>query len=590
VPLFVAGMSILLTLPSLGVGLILDDYYHRSVLLARTPLGRLLGPPSSMFRFFRGDGDRTRQLIDIGLFPWWTDRDIKAEFLQALTVLTHRLDYALWPNSPALMHAQNVFWLGAAAAVTAILYRRIMGATAVAGVAAVLFALDDARGATVGFIANRNVLIAATFGVSALIAHDRWRREGSRSSAFLAPVLLLAALFSKEEGIGTCAYFAAYGLFADRAGRLRGLLALAPSAATVVAWRALRTAWGYGVENAGIYMDPLSDPGRFTVAAIGRAPILLLGQWTPVQADLGIVLAPGNRFWLWLAALVFLMLLFVALAPLLRRDRLARFWTAGMLFATVPVCATFPMDRLLTFVGIGASGLLAQFLADALGSGSKPEADAGQFVAGRFRRQLTVVLAWFLACTHLVIAPLLLPFRAANPIGPAWVEARLYVQTPLGRELADRTIVVVNAPSPAHAGYLILRREANGESIPKYTRVLAPAAPSVTITRRDDRTLAVRPRRGYQRWPLDQVFRSEQRPLRLGEQVRLSGMTATVAELTEDGRPAEVTFQFDAPLESPKFLWLCYRGNRFEAFRPPEVDRQSVIPFDWKAVLTLGSS
>ena len=271
-PAVAAIMAVVLTLPALSVGWMLDDYYHRAVLLEIPRFRDLLGPPAEMFRFFRGDPVRMGRLMDLGLFPWWTDPDIKAEFLQALTVLTHRLDYMLWPDSPVLMHAQSLFWLGTAVAAAAALYRRIMGPTWVAAVAALLFAVDDARGTTVGFLANRNVLIAATFGFSAVIFHDRFRRDRSRPAAFLAPLLLLAALFAKEEGLGTCAYLAAYGLFVDRAGWWRGCLALLPYAAVVVAWRALRSAWGYGVWNMGVYIDPLTDPGRFATALVYRAP------------------------------------------------------------------------------------------------------------------------------------------------------------------------------------------------------------------------------------------------------------------------------------------------------------------------------
>ena len=32
-----------------------------------------------------------------------------------------------------------------------------------------------------------------------------------------------------------------------------------------------------------------------------------------------------------------------------------------MLVAVIPVCATFPLDRLLMFVGLGAFGLLVRF-------------------------------------------------------------------------------------------------------------------------------------------------------------------------------------------------------------------------------------
>ena len=176
-PLSVAALAILLGLPSLGTGLILDDFYHREVLQPNSAYRELLGPPSEMFRFFRGDPARTGRIMDLGAFPWWTDPTLKAEFLQAVPTLTHRLDYALWPGSPALMHAQSLFWLATAVAAAAVFYRRMLGPTWVAAVAALLFAVDDARGTTVGFIANRNVLIAATFGFSALVCHDRWRRK-----------------------------------------------------------------------------------------------------------------------------------------------------------------------------------------------------------------------------------------------------------------------------------------------------------------------------------------------------------------------------------------------------------------------------
>jgi hypothetical protein len=577
-PAATAVLSVLLALPALQVGWVLDDYYHRTVLLQRSRLCDLLGPPSDMFRFFRGDPERTGQLIDLGLFPWWTDPGLKGEFLQALTVLTHRLDYVLWPDSPVLMHAHSLIWLGAAVAVTACFYRRILGATWVAGIAALLFAVDDARGATIGFLANRNALVAATFGVSALIAHDRARRDGSRLAAILAPLLLLAALFSKEEGIGTCAYLAAYALFIDPGGKWRASLALLPYVVAVIVWGALRAHWGYGVRDMGLYIDPLTDTGRYVTAAISRLPILLLGQWSPIPADLGTVLRPPFSAALWWFAMGLLGVLFLAMVPVLRRDAGARFWAAGMLFAAIPVSATMPGDRLLTFVGVGAAGLLAQFWGFTFAAAGTP--------ANSCWRVPVKAVAWFLVAVHAVIAPITLPLRAGNPLGPGWVERRLYVGTALGPELSGRTVVIVNAPSPVQASYLILRRELAGQSVPRHTRVLAPAIPSVSIHRVDERTLAIRPRGGYLRWVLDRVFRSERRRFALGEEVRLTGMTVTVSSLTADGRPAEAMFRFDVPLESPSLIWLCFRGAGFEPFKPPAVGQAVEIGLDWKALLS----
>src|SRR5262245_23548655 len=152
-PMAAGLLSVVLALPSLRAGWILDDFFHRAVLLERSQFRDLLGAPSEMFRFFRGDPERTGRLMDLGHYPWWTYPGVKAEFLQALTVLTHRLDYALWPDSAMLMHAHSLFWLGLVVAATACFYRRMFGATWVAGVAALVYAVDDGRGATVGFIA-----------------------------------------------------------------------------------------------------------------------------------------------------------------------------------------------------------------------------------------------------------------------------------------------------------------------------------------------------------------------------------------------------------------------------------------------------
>ena len=576
-PLAIAMLAVLLGLPSIGTGLILDDFYHREVLQPNSAYRDLLGPPSEMFRFFRGDPARTGRIMDIGAFPWWTDPTLKAEFLQAVPTLTHQLDYALWPGSPALMHAHSLFWLATAVAAAAAFYRRMLGPTWVAAVAALLFAVDDARGTTVGFIANRNVLIAATFGFSALVCHDRWRRNGSILSALLSVLLFALALFSKEEGIGTCAYLAAYALCIDPKGCWRGCMALAPYAMIVAIWRTLRDSWGFGVHNVGVYVDPITDPIPYLAALAERLPVMLFGQWGPVPAEAGAVLHPPLSTAFWWLAVGFVALLFFVVAPLLRRDRLARFWLAGMVFAAVPVCATLPMDRLLTFVGLGAFGLLAQFWEFVFRqSGSAPQSLWWRIPAR--------ALAWFFVVVHAIWAPLFSPCRATSPLGPFWVEHRLYVNTPLGPSIGEKTLVVVNAPSVAHAAYLGFRQLAAGKPIPRYIRALAPAVPSVTIRRLDDRTLEITPASGYLDFVLDQVFRSARRPMALGEEVKLTGMTARVGTLTADGRPKVVTFRFDETLESPSFIWLCFRGQSFEHFTLPAIGQETEIPFDWQAM------
>jgi hypothetical protein len=412
--------------------------------------------------------------------------------------------------------------------------------------------------------------VATFFGVLALMAHDAWRRDGRRGAMIAAPILLMASLLAKEEGIATCAYLFAYAVFMDSAGTLRRALSLVPYALVVFLWRGLRSQWGYGVMNMGLYIDPMTDPARFAVALAGRAPILLLGQWGLPPTDLSALLGPPVSAVIWWFAVVFLALLGFVAAPLLRKDRLARFWAMGSLLAVVPVCATLPMDRLLTFAGIGAFGLLAQIWAFVFG-------DRDRQPIRRWWRIPALALGGLLVVIHLVFAPLALPFRAANPMGPRRLEASFYVPPSLGPTVEGQTVVVVDAPSAMHACFLPLRRELAGLPVPLHTRVLAPALPSVTIRREDEKTLLVRPKGGFLNVTPDLLFRSERRPLKVGQRMELTGMSAEVTELTADGRPAEARFRFSVLLEDPSLLWICYRDHHFEPFKPPMVGQQETI-------------
>jgi hypothetical protein len=502
--------------------------------------------------------------MDLGFFPWWTYPSLKAEFCQILTVWTHRLDYWLWPDSPFLMHLHSLVWFGALVAAVACLYKRMFDRTLVAGLATLLFAVDDAHGTPAGFIANRNVLIASLFGVLGLIAHDAWRRKSWSPGLVLAPLLVGISLFAKEEGIGTYAYLGAYALCLDPRGWRRGCVALAPYAMVLFLWRALRDHWGYGVRDMGLYVDPLTDPGPFAAALAERLPVLLLGQLGFPPSDVAAILTPPALTVLWLSALAFAAWFFVVAMPLLWTDRLARFWTAGMLLALIPVSATFPMDRLLTLPGIGAFGLLAQILHFVFAEQkSKP--------LSRWWRVPATALGCCFVAFHLILAPLALPLRAGNPTLPRGIEKTFYVRMPMPESVKHQTVVIVNAPSAAHAGLLPLLRVQSGAAPPRHTRVLGPALSTVLIRRVDEMTLLIRPTRGYLRWVLDRVFRSDRHPMTIGQTVELSGMTARVTALTDDGRPAEVSFHFSVPLEDPSLVWLCYRNKAFERFTLPSV-------------------
>ncbi len=567
-PAALALLAVVLVMPSLRVGWITDDHFLRLAAVGSPRVSELSGSPMDMFRLLDGNPKRAGRRMDLGMLPWWTFKEVKAAFWRPLTVLTHWLDFRLWPWSPALMHAQSVLWYGVLVAVVAYAYRRLLGHTWLAGAAALLYAIDDAHGLPVGFLANRNAILATLFGVLTIIAHDRWRRPASgparawRAGAILGPLFLIASLLSAEAGIATCAYLAAHVLFLDRAVWRSRLIAMAPYVAVVILWGIVWWYLGYGVSGMELYIDPVTEPMRFAHAVVNRAPILLLGQWGLPPSDIAMALGPGGIGRLWLGASVFLAVLAAVLSPLLRREPTARFFAFGMVFSLLPICATFPMDRLLFFVGFGAAALLTQFLAVAFG---RPEWRPANFAW----RVAAVALGSVFVLVHVIIAPLVLPARSAYPAGPQQWSEQLHLRIPSDPAVAHQDVVIVNAPSAIHATWSMARAMLSGDPIPRHTRVLAPALPSVQVFRLDAQTLMIHPKDGYLAWKFDRLFRNRHYPMHVGQRVELTGMTVEVTALTDDGRPAEAVFHFAVPLEHPSLRWLQWKDGVLAPFIPP---------------------
>ncbi len=405
-------VGVVLVLPSLKAGLVMDDYHHKILMTGGDQRARLLDSPLDMFRFFGGNVEQLAESVDYGLVPWWTyvSDDLMAAFWRPLASATHWLDYVLWPKSPALMHVHSILWYALLVLVTGLTYRRFMGASWVAGLAILLFAIDDAHGMPAGFLCNRNALMATVFGILAILGHDRWRKEKDKYGLFIAPVLLAASLLCAEFGISTCAYLAAYALFIDEGKWKRRAMSLVPYVAVVIVWRLVWTYLGYGVSGIGGYIDPVREPLRYMSASADRVVFLLLAQWAAPPSDLAMIMTPNifNKFW-W-AGFAFIVALLLLLTGLLRRDKVARFWFAGMVLSLLPICATWPQDRLLLFTGIGAMGLIAQFVALVVGYyKSRPKNVI-------WRAASILMLVVFLFC-HVILSPGHMVLRSRYPMG-----------------------------------------------------------------------------------------------------------------------------------------------------------------------------
>lgn len=542
--------AVLLTLPALWTGWQFDDYLHRQLLLAHPGLAGLAPATMGLFSFLTGDPAITMAQVERGDLAWWTLPEARQSFWRPLSGLSHWLDYQLWPNIPALMHLHSLAWLAGLAAAATQLYRRLMGPVAAAGLAATLYALDDARGFAAAWLANRNALCAALFALLALLAHLRWRETGAPLALAAALLGLGCALLAGEAAVAALAYLVAYALWVERGPWRRRLLGLVPAFSLVALWRIAYSAIGYGAWGTA-YLDPLGEPLRYVQVTLQRGPLLLLGQWTPLPAELSPFLAPRAAALLWLGAVAGLVALAAALVPLLCADRLARFWATGMLLALIPACAALPANRLLFFVGLGAMGLLARFV-------YAPE-------GGPLRR----ATAGALLATHLLLGPLALPFTAYSPALLGGGAAEL-ATLPADPAVAQRAIVVVTAPSVFSLSAIGPLRAASSMPAPARTLLLAAGLGGAWVERPDAHTLLVRPAGGYM-LGFDSVFRAPWRPLIVGEALRLAHVTVSVTELTPDGRPAVARFRFATPLEDARRQWFVYRRGAYAPWTPPPV-------------------
>lgn len=547
-----AAVASVFALPALFVGLQLDDYYQLAVL--RGTFERLgLPSPGGMFTFLDGVPEHAERYREVGVLPWWAPTDIHLAFWRPLSELTHRLDHTAWPGAPWLMHVHSLVWWAALVVVAATAYRRLAGGGWVAGLAGLLFAVDDAHGLPIGWIANRNALMAATFGLLALLAHDRWRRDGWRPGAPLSLVALGLGLLSGEAALGAVAYLGAYALCLDR-GRLAVRLAtLLPAGALVVAWRLAYNALGYGAHGSRQYVDPGTHPLQFLGVLAYRAPVLLASQLGPVPADVDMFLAPAAQAVFVTGAVLFLGALAVATWRLMRDDAAARFFAVGAVLAVVPVSGTFPNDRLLVYAGFGAFGLVAKFLASVL--------DAAD--PGRLRK----AAAGFLAVTHLGLAPLLLPARVYQP---AVLRQMLSCvdAAPTEPVFAQQTLVIV-ASHEFCAVYLPLQRALDGRVAPARLRLLSTAMAPMTLRRADAQTLVLRRDDGFLNHAMERLFLAPDKRWVVGDKLELPGFSAEVLSLTADGLAHEVAYRFDVPLEDASLRWFTQKDGKFVRFEVP---------------------
>lgn len=570
-PYVLIFITVLLFSPALFIGWQMDDHFHRLHFAEGELMPDVEHNRWDMFTFMKGEPGHNFAMKDFGTLPWWSTDGIRARFWRPLAVLTHGIDYAFWPQSAWLMHLQSMVWYILIVIGVVFLYRRFMGIGWSAGLAAFFFALDQAHGWPVAWIANRNALLALFFGILTILAHDYWRRSHWKLGVIVAPTLLALSLFSAEAGLATTAYLFAYVIFWERKGLKIGVFSLMPYFLVSIIWLLLYKSQGYGTWGLELYIDPGSEPMKYAVAILKRAPFLFGAQFGFPPAFIYIFLNEKTFLPAWLLAISATVLYFTALFPLIVKDNRARFWFTGMVLSVFPICATFPHERLLLFVGIGAFGLISQFIRLYF-------ENREFFPQGKLWNRFAWLMMIFWIFSKAIASPFFVPISAWIPTTMGLATERINQTMPHDEKLRNQELIMVNAPMTFYMIYFPVLRALNGEPFPKRMRILASDISPMTIERTDEYTLIITPESGFMTAPMDDLFRGKSHHMNIGDVISLTNLTITIEKVRLNGRPAVVSFRFSKPLEDESFCWYGYRDGDYRPFTLPKIHEKITIP------------
>ena len=557
-PLVVAILAAIGMLPALNAGWEMDDCFQRATLLG-------LGDSKPINTFIQYI-DRAHNLAqaDFGTMPWWGSPDLHQAFLRYASTLTMMLDYRLWPNYPALMHLHSLLWLSAAVLVAAFLYREVIGATWVAGLAALMYAIDGAHAVPASYLANRNALIACCFGFLSVLAFVRWRKHGHVGRRWFSVLMLALALSAGEMGLGTVAYLFSYALTVDQDYIRARLTRLLPHGGVLGAWALIYKLGNFGSHGSGFYVDPARDPLGFAGSFFQRAVFLMMGQWSPLPAEMSMVPVPGSSAYFHLSffSVVVAAIVVVLFIPLILSDRVARFWGLGLVLSLVPIGAVGPENRLLGFVGLGSMQLLAQ-LAEAL--------FAGSLDAPRVWKGFAWIATLLLLLLHVIGAPLL---GIARLRYQTTVDARMnraMASVPSAAQIASQDLVLVNPPDHIYLVTSIWAvHRLDHLPMPRHLRALSTGG-KLEVTRVGPRSLQVRFPNGFFPTAFSRYVHGQSDHFSAGQRFVLPGFSVVVEALDAEGDPEQVRYDFGVPLEDPSLRWMSWHDGVYGPWTPPGI-------------------
>ncbi|MBI5611414.1 MAG: hypothetical protein HY902_21255 [Deltaproteobacteria bacterium] len=552
--------ALLLALPTLATGWLVDDYMH-----AAAALGRLPGHPGGVELFDFADGHPVRWQFMVGHgLPWWTAPDLSLRFWRPLSSALLWLGYRATFDQPWLLHAVGVALYVATVAAAARLLARALGPR-LGALAALIYAVDDGHAMSVTWVANHNALVSSAFALWGVEFWLLWREQRWRPGAPLAVLAWLFGLAGGETALGALALPLAYeflgGAQPASSSRRERAVRVAALAAPIAVWLLLYKLGGYGARGSGAYLDPLGETRAFVAQSLVRLPALLGGGLVRLPVEIAVAVPSAVVPLALLGAAVASGFAWLLRAAWLRvcsdeRRHLAWLWL-GSLAALVPACATFAAGRLLLVPSLGMAAAVALAAAEAWPrlAETVQRAHGPSEVAG---------LRW-LALTalgiHLLVSPLAFAVTAngLSVLGRRFDRA---VAAPAMAAAGGKVAIVPLSPDLLVA-WMPVSRLARGQPAPALWLPLCMAYTDVRVRAVDSDTLRLETLQAPMlATEAERLVRAASRPLQEGQVIDLGGAQVTVATLDRAGQPTAIELHLPRPLADPEHVWLQVDGDQ----------------------------
>lgn len=566
--------------PVLHSGLVADDYVQRAMLDGSYPVQR---SPLDLFSFVDASRGDLGPLQNAGTYPWWVHPQLKLTALRPLSSLLVALDVRVLRLSPFAQHIHSLlWWLALLLVFAAFLQRRVP--TAAALLAAAIYAFDPASVLPIGWLANRNAIVSALFGLVALWAYIAWRERGIRRGPYVAAAAFALSLAGGEYGLGMLGYLLAYELVAGSGGVKRRLRALVPVGLPLGIYLALHVALGYGACGSNIYVDPLRHPLLFAAGALLKLPVLVVGELLGLPGDFAHVALSLHLTGVLLLIAVLAAVAAVAPGAIRRLDpeprRTVLYLLLGSGLSLLPSLGAMPASRLLLIPALGASVFFAVLIRDAVRRFGEAGAAKQPFV------WLGGLVGLGLFGWHVLGAPL-----TTYEVSTGWSSAQrrvryLYAHAQLDdRKLAGQTVVLLNAFEPLSLTNPPYVLHEYGRPLPHAWRALSATWEAVRVHRVALDTLELSTAQsGLLQLPTAGLLRAADLPLHAGQRFHVRGMHVTVLAMDGWG-PKRVRYRFDGDLDAPRFVFLTVGRNGLRRVRVPRPGRSILLPGVPKPIL-----